>query len=372
MHRRPGARRAAGRRHRRLPRRCRRDGCENPQAGCGKNAALLLALVWYHAGDGKGAKDMVVLPYKDSLVLFSKYLQQLVMESLGKELDLDGKVVNQGIAVYGNKGSTDQHAYVQQLRDGVNNFFATFIEVRKGREARSIEVEPGITTRRLPAGLPPRHPQGAATRPAASRSPSPSREVDAVPARRCSSPSSSAPSLLRLAGQHQCLSSARRRGRQKGRRGVPRRCWRSVRGRLTGEPKTADQIAADLGADPEDVYHCLTHLAANGEAQISLGHDTGGRHLQTLSHIPSQENAGLRMEPGVFFRHRRKAGILKSLLLRNADLDVAVKHLIAVILKQDVAFRQLAECGPYLVFAVRHQVAPCSGTALEFDGLCRH
>ena len=59
------------------------------------------------------------------------------MESLGKENDLDGNVVNQGIAVYGNKGSTDQHAYVQQLRDGVNNFFVTFIEVLKDRDGTS-------------------------------------------------------------------------------------------------------------------------------------------------------------------------------------------------------------------------------------------
>jgi glucose-6-phosphate isomerase len=88
----------------------------------------------------------VVLPYKDRLLLFSRYLQQLVMESLGKEHDLQGRVVNQGIAVYGNKGSTDQHAYVQQLRDGVNNFFITFIEVLKDRDAKtSPEVEPGIT-----------------------------------------------------------------------------------------------------------------------------------------------------------------------------------------------------------------------------------
>ncbi|KAJ6930382.1 hypothetical protein NC652_014030 [Populus alba x Populus x berolinensis] len=36
---------------------------------------------------------MVVLPYKDSLLLFSRYLQQLVMESLGKEFDLDGNLV---------------------------------------------------------------------------------------------------------------------------------------------------------------------------------------------------------------------------------------------------------------------------------------
>ncbi len=111
-----------------------------------KNAGLLLALMWYYAGNGKGKKDMVLLPYKDRLLLFSRYLQQLVMESLGKELDLDGNVVHQGIAVYGNKGSTDQHAYVQQLRDGINNFFVTFIEVRQAASVPEVEVEPGVTS----------------------------------------------------------------------------------------------------------------------------------------------------------------------------------------------------------------------------------
>ncbi len=111
-----------------------------------ENPAAQLALMWYFLGEGRGSKDMVVLPYKDRLELLSKYLQQLVMESLGKELDLDGKVVHQGLAVYGNKGSTDQHAYVQQLRDGVANFFAVFIEVLKDREGSSIEVEAGATS----------------------------------------------------------------------------------------------------------------------------------------------------------------------------------------------------------------------------------
>ena len=112
-----------------------------------ENPAALMALMWYWATDGRGTKDMVVLPYKDRLLLFSRYLQQLVMESLGKELDLAGNLVNQGLSVYGNKGSTDQHAYVQQLREGVNNFFVTFIEVLKDRAAdSSLEVEPGITS----------------------------------------------------------------------------------------------------------------------------------------------------------------------------------------------------------------------------------
>ncbi len=110
-----------------------------------RNPAALLAMAWHVAGGGAGRKDMVVLPYKDRLALFSRYLQQLVMESLGKERDLAGHIVHQGIAVYGNKGSTDQHAYVQQLRDGVPNFFATFIEVLSDGGA-GLEVEPGVTS----------------------------------------------------------------------------------------------------------------------------------------------------------------------------------------------------------------------------------
>ncbi|KAJ4962157.1 hypothetical protein NE237_022096 [Protea cynaroides] len=110
------------------------------------NPAALLALCWYWASDGVGSKDMVVLPYKDSLLLFSRYLQQLVMESIGKEFDLNGNRVNQGLTVYGNKGSTDQHAYIQQLRDGVHNFFVTFIEVLRDRPpGHDWELEPGVT-----------------------------------------------------------------------------------------------------------------------------------------------------------------------------------------------------------------------------------
>ncbi len=109
------------------------------------NPAAMLSLMWYKCTGGKGLKDMVVLPYKDRLLLLSRYLQQLIMESLGKEFDLKGNKVNQGISVYGNKGSTDQHAYVQQLREGLDNFFVTFIEVLEDRCGSSVEVAPGET-----------------------------------------------------------------------------------------------------------------------------------------------------------------------------------------------------------------------------------
>ncbi|MCR4441530.1 MAG: glucose-6-phosphate isomerase [Peptococcaceae bacterium] len=114
------------------------DVCSNP--------AALLAAMWYYAADGRGKRDMVVLPYKDRLQYLARYLQQLVMESLGKELDRGGVRVNQGLTVYGNKGSTDQHAYVQQLLDGVNNFFVTFIEVLSDNRKKHVVIEKNVTS----------------------------------------------------------------------------------------------------------------------------------------------------------------------------------------------------------------------------------
>ena len=110
------------------------------------NPALWLAELWFSEGNGRGDRNMVVLPYKDALGLFGRYLQQLIMESIGKKEDLDGNVVHQGLTVYGNKGSTDQHAFVQQLRDGRHDFFALLLGVLQDREGNSIEVEPNVTS----------------------------------------------------------------------------------------------------------------------------------------------------------------------------------------------------------------------------------
>lgn len=234
-----------------------------------KNAAMQLALAWHHAGNGKGEKDMVVLPYKDSLVLFSKYLQQLVMESLGKEHDLDGNVVNQGIAVYGNKGSTDQHAYVQQLRDGVHNFFATFIEVRKGRSGSSIEVDPGNTSADYLQGF------LRGTRTALYES---GRKSITISIHEVTPHSLGMlialferavtfyASLVNINAYHQPGVEAGKKAA-----GDFLEILNQTRGALTGWQKTAADIAEAISHAPEDVYHALVHLAANSEAIQSEG-----------------------------------------------------------------------------------------------------
>lgn len=109
-----------------------------------RNPATMLALMWHWLGDGHGSKNMVVLPYRDRLALFPRYVQQLVMESIGKRLDRTGAIVRQGLTVYGHKGATDQHAYVQQLREGADDSFVTFIGVLADQDELSTADSPSL------------------------------------------------------------------------------------------------------------------------------------------------------------------------------------------------------------------------------------
>lgn len=235
-----------------------------------ENAAMLLALMWYSAGKGKGAKDMVVLPYKDRLVLFSKYLQQLVMESLGKEHDLDGNVVNQGIAVYGNKGSTDQHAYVQQLRDGVNNFFAVFIQVAKARDTVGFEVEPGYTSGDYLQGFL----RGTRTALADKGRESITLSIGEVNA---FSLGMLVGLFERAVGYYATLvnvNAYHQPGVEAGKKAATdflKQMGQVLAALPADGALTADEIASKLGIDAEDAWHMASHLAANGKAKVSEG-----------------------------------------------------------------------------------------------------
>jgi glucose-6-phosphate isomerase len=226
------------------------------------NAAMLLALAWYHAGHGKGEKDMVILPYKDRLALFSRYLQQLVMESLGKEKDLAGKIVHQGIAVYGNKGSTDQHAYVQQLRDGVLNFFVTFIEVGKDRHRPGIEVEDGFTSGDYLHGF------LRGTRSALYESGRESITVT-IPEVHAFNLGALIALYERAVGFYASLVNINaydQPGVEAGKKAATKllQLQQQVREQLEKDAaKTAEEIARAIDADPEDVFHALRHLASN-------------------------------------------------------------------------------------------------------------
>src|SRR5438309_11081409 len=205
---------------------------------------------------------MVILPYKDRLALFEKYLQQLVMESLGKEKDLGGNMVHQGIAVYGNKGSTDQHAYVQQLRDGVLNFFVTFIEVDEDRRSPAIEVEDGITSGDYLHGF------LRGTRSALYESGRESVTMS-IPEANAFNIGALIALYERAVGFYASLVNINaydQPGVEAGKKAATKvlELQRQVREKLSpGARRTAEEIARALDDDPEDVFHVLQHLASN-------------------------------------------------------------------------------------------------------------
>jgi glucose-6-phosphate isomerase len=226
-----------------------------------QNSAMLLALMWYYAGNGKGEKDMVVLPYQDRLALFTKYLQQLVMESLGKEKNLAGKIVHQGTAVYGNKGSTDQHSYVQQLRDGVLNFFVTFVEVRNDRRGARFDVEDGITSGDYLQGFL----RGTRSALYEKRRESITISIPQVNAFYVGALIALYERAVGFYGSLVNINAYDEPGRRSGEEAGEQllELQRQVREELSGEGKTAEEIARSIDADPEDVFHLLRHLASN-------------------------------------------------------------------------------------------------------------
>jgi len=233
-----------------------------------RNPAALLALSWFIATGGSGERDMVVLPYKDRLLLLSRYLQQLVMESLGKRLNLKGERVDQGIAVYGNKGSTDQHAYVQQLRDGVNNFFVTFIRaLASGGEP--LEVEPGATAGDFLHGF------LLGTREALWENDRPSItvSVNKVDARTIGVLIALFERAVGFYGSLVGINAYHQPGVEAGKKAAAGvlALQGKVAAALSPAPQTADQIATAIGSPEaaETVYLLLEHLTANGRAKIA-------------------------------------------------------------------------------------------------------
>jgi glucose-6-phosphate isomerase len=231
-----------------------------------RNPAAALALSWLFATGGKGGtRAMVILPYKDRLLLFSRYLQQLVMESLGKKLDLQGRRVEQGLTVYGNKGSTDQHAYVQQLRDGADDFFAIFVRVLESGGAPA-EVEPGVTAGDYLHGL------LLGTRAALAEN---GRRSVTITLPRVDARTVGALIALfeRAVGLYASLvgvNAYHQPGVEAGKKAAA--AVLALQGRvlasLAASPRTAEELAAALSEpDVETVHLLLEHLAADGRAR---------------------------------------------------------------------------------------------------------
>src|SRR5262245_7410270 len=94
-----------------------------------RNLPVLMGLlgVWY--SDFFGAQTIAVLPYEQYLKRFPAYLQQLTMESNGKQTALDRKKVNYdtGPIYWGEPGTNGQHSFYQLIHQGTRLIPCDFI-----------------------------------------------------------------------------------------------------------------------------------------------------------------------------------------------------------------------------------------------------
>jgi glucose-6-phosphate isomerase len=94
-----------------------------------KNLPALMGLltVWYN--NFFDAQTVAVLPYDQYLKRFPAYLQQLTMESNGKHVTLDGRVVDYqtGPIFWGEPGTNGQHSFYQLIHQGTKIIPCDFI-----------------------------------------------------------------------------------------------------------------------------------------------------------------------------------------------------------------------------------------------------
>ena len=84
-----------------------------------KNLPLLLGLLGILSINGYGFSHRAIVPYSQSLLKFCAHIQQLDMESSGKQCKTDGTSISEtGPVVFGEPGTNSQHSYFQLMHQG--------------------------------------------------------------------------------------------------------------------------------------------------------------------------------------------------------------------------------------------------------------
>lgn len=96
-----------------------------------ENIPVVMALYGVYNREVRGINNLAVLPYDGRLRMLPSYLQQLDMESNGKNSDYRGEAIDYptGPIIWGGFGPNGQHAFFQHLHQGYDEFAADFVVV---------------------------------------------------------------------------------------------------------------------------------------------------------------------------------------------------------------------------------------------------
>jgi len=244
-----------------------------------QNPAAQLAALWASAGHHTAA----ILPYCDHLRVLGRYLQQLVMESLGKSVDRSGATQNYGLSVLGNKGSADQHALVQQLRDGPTGVINHVIHVGQAYQSDPLLKDASDLQFALMTGT--QQALAEVDRPVVSIG---LPELDAA---RLGGLIALFERVVGLTAELKDINAYHQPGVEAGKREAKHQLTvlnaiydflNPLHGRSGSPGSTADEIGNALGIDPAIVWRLSSHLSQSGRIQLTPGKSPSEDRFQAM------------------------------------------------------------------------------------------
>jgi glucose-6-phosphate isomerase len=116
-----------------------------------KNLPLTSALIGIWNRSFLNHSTVAIIPYSQGLGRFAAHLQQLDMESNGKQIDKKGKLVdfNTGPIIWGEPGTNAQHSFFQMLHQGTTPVPIEFISFKETQYHSDFEVQGTLSHEKL-------------------------------------------------------------------------------------------------------------------------------------------------------------------------------------------------------------------------------
>ena len=120
-----------------------------------RNAALMDAMIGVWERNVCGHASTAVLPYSQALLRFPAHLQQLDMESNGKQVNRNGQPISYmtGPIIFGEPGTNGQHSFYQMLHQGTTPVVLQFIGFSLPQITKDIEFQGSSSQKKLNANL---------------------------------------------------------------------------------------------------------------------------------------------------------------------------------------------------------------------------
>jgi glucose-6-phosphate isomerase len=120
-----------------------------------RNAAMMDALAGVYLGNVLGYRVNAILPYSQALVRFPAHLQQLDMESNGKQVNRRGEQLGYptGPIIFGEPGTNGQHSFYQLLHQGTEKVALQFIGFRRNQRGLDLAQDNFTSRQKLNANL---------------------------------------------------------------------------------------------------------------------------------------------------------------------------------------------------------------------------